>query len=108
MDIEFNSSKLRKDCSDYKLLTKSYGQITAKKLIKVLDALKAAECLNDISPFPPFRRHKLEGDLKNCFAIDLDHPNRVIIKPLIAGELDITLIAEIKHVKIMEVSKHYD
>lgn len=108
MDIEFNGNKLRKECNDYKLLTKTYGQITARKMIKVLDALKAAECLDDISTFPPFRRHKLEGDFKGCFAIDLDQPNRVIIKPVVDNPSADVPLQSIKCVKIMEVSKHYD
>jgi len=46
-----------------------------------LTVLEAAESLNDVPTAPPTRRHPLQGNRKGCFAVDLKHPFRIVLKP---------------------------
>ncbi len=82
MDIVFKTKKLQKICNNYKLLQKEFGQEQAKKIRLRLDELRAAECLLDISPFPPPRRHELVGNMKGKFSVDVKHPYRLILEPV--------------------------
>ncbi|MCP4401749.1 MAG: killer suppression protein [bacterium] len=82
MDIVFKTKKLQKICNNYKLLQKEFGQEQAKKIRLRLDDLRAAECLLDISPFPPSRRHELVGNMKGKFSVDVKHPYRLILEPV--------------------------
>lgn len=43
--------------------------------------LQAAPTLNDMSLLPPERRHELKGKRIGTFAVDLEHPYRLIFKP---------------------------
>ena len=43
--------------------------------------LLAAESLADVPSTPPDRRHLLTGNRDETFAVDLDHPYRLIFEP---------------------------
>jgi len=81
MDIVFRTKKLREICNNYKLLQRKFGRKQAKKIRLRLDELRAAECLQDISPYPPPRLHELIGNMKGSFSVDLKHPYRLILEP---------------------------
>ena len=83
MNIVFKTKKLQKICNNDKQLQKEFGQEQAKKIRLRLDDLMAAECLQDISPFPPPRRHELVGNMKGKFSVDVKHPYRLIFEPAI-------------------------
>lgn len=116
MEIYFKTSKLNNICNDFKKANRELGQDNARLLLRRLDNLSAANALSDISPLPPTRCHRLKGDRKNQFAIDLKHPHRLIITPLTdeLEEWDIDsfgldeVLKNTRAVKIMEVSNHYD
>lgn len=81
MKINFKSKKLKKKFETRKELEKAYGTRQAKKITQRMNELYAAESLQDIKHIPSSRLHQLSGNYKNCFAIDLLHPYRLIIKP---------------------------
>ena len=81
MRISFKSKKLKKKFEARKELEKAYGIRQAKKITQRMNELYAAESLQDIKHIPSSRLHQLSGNYKNCFAIDLIHPYRLIIKP---------------------------
>jgi proteic killer suppression protein len=81
MDILFKNGKIEKICNNNKLAQKKYGYDTARKLIMRLDALKASECLNDISHLPPPRLHsinKIKGE--RVYGIVLAQGYRMVIE----------------------------
>lgn len=81
MEIIFKSKKLKKKFETKKELEKAYGTRQAKKITQRMNELYAAESLQDIKYIPSSRLHQLSGNYKNCFAIDLLQPYRLIIKP---------------------------
>lgn len=80
MDIIFKASRLRKECSDQRLLEKRHGERRAKLLRRRLDDMAAAETLEDLRLLPQTRAHELTGDRKGLLAVDLDHPYRLLFE----------------------------
>ena|SRR6266567_3939394 len=84
MDICFADSKLGKECNDARRLVKRHGQIRADKLQSRLSVLREAKALSDLGvPYTgPHRCHELHGTRAGHFSVDLDHPYRLIFKPI--------------------------
>jgi proteic killer suppression protein len=80
LNISYANKKLQKVCNDERLRVKKHGSTGARKLRQRLDDLEAAETL-DIMRFLPGRCHLLTGDRAGQFALDLDHPFRLIFVP---------------------------
>lgn len=112
MNIVFKTNKLENECKSITIATKAYGANNARKLIRRLYDIQAANTLADLSPLPPTRCHRLKEYKKRFLAIDLEQPNRLILLPIDddgnALDLDKVSLSQISNVKIMEVSKHYD
>lgn len=88
-----------------KELLKKYGSEVAKKLPQRIVQLEAFCNLNDVPITKPFRRHKLEGDKKDYFAINITDKYRLIFRPEDIEEKD---LKKIEVIEIVEVSKHYE
>ena len=82
MYIEFKKKNLRRQCESFAALRKAFGDIIAKQVVMRLNALKAADCIEDLDPLPPTRCHPLKGNRKGQYAMDLGHPHRLIFEPL--------------------------
>ena len=80
MDISFSDKKLQKVVNDDRKLVRKYGPKRANLIKRRLDALRAAETLEDVRHVPG-RFHELTGDRKGQWACDLDHPYRLIFVP---------------------------
>lgn len=82
MEIYFKTRKLEKAFAQA-TLEKRYGSQRARKIKIRLKELSAAQSLMDFWPpkSPPARCHSLSGDLEGMFAVDLDHPFRLIFEP---------------------------
>lgn len=81
MEISFGDKKLAKTCSSEKALVKAFGTANARKIMLRLSLLEAAECLSDVPTTPPTRRHELKGSRKGEFAIDVQQPFRIVLRP---------------------------
>ena len=53
MYIEFKKKNLRRQCESFAALRKAFGDIIAKQVVMRLNALKAADCIEDLDPLPP-------------------------------------------------------
>ncbi len=84
MDITFATKKLMKQLNEGKTMIKVHGPIRAKKLMIVMASLRAVENLGVFAPpySPPNRCHELSGNLKGLLSVDLDHPYRLLFKPV--------------------------
>jgi len=78
MNIEIDP-KLAKIIDDDRKLKRSYGKL-AKKIKLTISILKVASNLEEVPNCPPTRRHKLQREYKNCWAVDLSANYRLIIK----------------------------
>ncbi len=110
MELTYKNEKLKNICENQKYnreLTKDYGADVAKNLPKRINQLKAFDSLNDVPINPPFRRHKLTGNRKNKFAVDITRRYRLVFTQK-DNNIIIEDLKEIKSIEIMEVSKHYE
>lgn len=83
MEIFFSTKKLKKQMEQAKEMVKVHGSLRAKKLQRILTALRGASDLAHFaSPYsPPHRCHELTGNLKGVLSLDLDHPYRLLLVP---------------------------
>lgn len=82
MYIEFKKKNLRRQCESFAALRKAFGDIIAKQVVKRLNTLKAADCIEDLDPLPPTRCHPLKGNRKGQYAMNVGQPYRLIFEPL--------------------------
>lgn len=107
MELRFKTKKLKKQCEVPAEAQQKYGSLIGNKLTQRVSELYAANSLNDIAKIPAARLHKLEGVRKNEYAIDLIHPFRLIITPVLDDDTDITNLSSIRIVRIEEVTDYH-
>jgi proteic killer suppression protein len=107
MNIEFRTKKLRKECEDPRIAQKRYGAGIGNKLTQRIRELTSATSLKDIELIPSARLHRLQGSGSKEYAVDLVHPFRLVIKPILEQESDISKLETITIVKIEEVEDYH-
>ena len=80
MDITFKTRKLEKTFNSFRELNKSFGE-NSDKIRKRMAVLRAAPSLGDVPHEKPIRRHELTGNRAAEFAVDLNHPFRLVFVP---------------------------
>ncbi|KGO13444.1 hypothetical protein NZ45_12335 [Clostridium botulinum] len=109
MKVTIGSKKLEKIINNEKKLIKKYGVENARLIIKRLDQLKAADSLGIMVKFRIGRCHSLSSNFKGKFALDLDHPDRLIIEPVFEDNIDLSQINyfDIKEIVVLEVKDYH-
>lgn len=84
MDITFSSKKLKKQLSEAKTMAKTHGPRRTALLKVIMTQLRAAPNLGVFAPpySQPNRCHELKGNKKGQLSVDLDHPYRLLFKPI--------------------------
>ncbi len=110
VDIEFRTVKLKKDCEDLARAQARWGADVARVVIRRLLQVQAAERLQDLSVEPPIRRHKLVGNRKGQYALNLAKGLRLRLQPILpSGEPDLMSDpSRITRVRIVEVTDYHD
>ena len=117
MDIVYKDAKTEKICKNLKEAKKKFNRDIAEKLMSRINLLQSASNFKDIITLPFLNFHKLQGNLKDKFAIDIGSRRsgyRLILEPLdINGKkfkpCDIDKIMDsVKIILILEVSNHYE
>jgi proteic killer suppression protein len=110
VDILFRTSRLKRDCEDVGLARTRWGPDLARVIMRRLVQVQAAQCLEDLPSMPPTRRHKLTGNRKEQYALDLTNGRRLILQPILPnGEPDLTSDpSRITRVRIVEVTDYHD
>lgn len=104
MVIYYATKKMERILTDIRLLKKYYGN-DFTKISNRLSELKAANNLGEIPESPPPRRHKLKGNLKNCWGIDYSKNDRLVIEP--TGGFDINDLSTITEVTIVDLEDYH-
>lgn len=107
MDLRFKTKKLKKQCEEPIEAQKEYGLRIGNKLTQRVSELQSAYTLSDLARIPAARLHKLEGRRNDEYAIDLIHPFRLIIKPILEEDDNINDLTSIKIVRIEEVTDYH-
>lgn len=105
MRLHFSSSKDEKILSNERLLNRHYNKSHATRIKSRLTELQNANNLSEIPQVPPPRRHKLSGDLKDCWGIDYSPNYRIIIEPY--GSFNINDLTTITEVKILMLEDYH-
>ena len=117
MEIRYFNKKVEAVCDSLDAAKKKYPLKTAEKLIKAINFIENAVCLNDIVKYSPFHFHNLRGNRNGQYSICFNGKNdsyRLIIEPLDENgkpykSMSIDKYSKItKIVLILEVSKHYE
>jgi proteic killer suppression protein len=104
MQVLYSSNKLRKSIENKKNREKEFGVLAGRLKLRV-DALKAANTLEDISHLPPPRRHPLKGNYANCYGIDINGPYRLIVKP--NSKYKKPTLSQITSVTVLEIENYH-
>jgi len=80
MEVTFSTSKMQKLCNSASKLRGEYGPRMAEVIQRRLADLQAATNLEVMRTLPG-RCHELTGDLAGKLALDLVHPDRLLIEP---------------------------
>ncbi|MCI0562345.1 MAG: type II toxin-antitoxin system RelE/ParE family toxin [Nitrososphaera sp.] len=80
--MEITENRLKRLLKDPKECQRRYGAPMAKKIRLRVDALEAAESLDDFWPpySGPERCHELKGNLAGTYSMDVKQPHRILFK----------------------------
>lgn len=117
--MKYKTKKVEKICTNLKKSRKELGTRVADALFGLINLLESSKSLEDINALKIYKLHKLVGNLKGFYALDVDGRSssyRLIIQPLNDSNevimnnenLEIRKFYQsINIIKIEEVSKHY-
>lgn len=80
MQIEYRNRELEKVCTNASVASKRYGSNMAEKIQLRIDQIKAADNVEQMIQFNIGRCHKLQGNRKDQYAVDLIHPFRLVFE----------------------------
>lgn len=81
MEVLFRTKRLQRVCNSEQEIMRKFGQACGRKLRRRLADLAAATSLAELSTVLPARCHPLKGKREGQFAVDLEHPFRLILQP---------------------------
>jgi proteic killer suppression protein len=81
MLISFAKRKMEKAFNKERELLRTYGTKTANFIRLRMAVLQSAAHLGLVPIQKPERCHLLDGDREGQFAVDLDHPRRLVFEP---------------------------
>ena len=94
MEITFKNKKIKKVCEDASFAERKYGKRTAELLHQRIDEIKASDSVEIMVKFRIGRCHPLTNNRKGQYAVDLEHPYRLIFEK-VGDEIQIANIIEI-------------
>lgn len=81
MVVFIKTTKLAKVLNTDAELRRRYGSANAKAIRLRLAVLRSVANLAEVPNVPPDRRHALAGEYRGCFAVDAQHPFRIVLLP---------------------------
>lgn len=117
MKIIYKNNKVEKQCNNLKEAKKSFGRY-GEDVIACKNLLESMGSFSDVMNYPPLHCHKLKGEMKNMWGIDVKSRKcslRIVIAPLdekgkkvLADSNFAITCKELKVVLIEEVGNHYE
>ena len=80
MDIGFATTKLEKVLNSEALIRREYGDVNGHKIMLRMAVFAAAPSLDHVPKTKPERCHQLTGDRDEGFAVDIEHPFRLLFR----------------------------
>ncbi len=94
MQIKYKSKKMEKICTDAKSAQKVYGNRMAELIHQRIDQLLSMDTVEMLIKFRVGRCHALTENRKGQYAMDLEHPYRLVFTKE-ENEVQIAMIIEI-------------
>lgn len=94
MKVNYRNRKIEKVCTNAQAARKTYGDIMARKIHQRIDELNTADSVEMMVQYRIGSCHLLTGDRENQYALDLEHPYRLIFTQ-IGSEIQIAEVQEI-------------
>lgn len=94
MQVNYRNRQIEKICTNASVATKKYGKRTAGLIHQRVDEIYAAVSVEMLVQFGIGRCHRLAGNRKGQYAMDLEHPLRLIFE-VSRDEIQIAEIQEI-------------
>lgn len=98
MKIIYKNNSIEKVCIDIKEAKRKHGEVIAKRIHNYIRVLESFDNVESIIENKIGRCHRLKGERKGEYAMDLGHPYRLIFE-----EVD----GRIKVVKILEIVDYH-
>ncbi len=105
MEVKISDRTLKKIINDNKKMNREYGPKNAKKITQRYNELTKIPNLDLMIKFKIGRCHSLTGNLKGKFALDLEHPLRMIIEAI---PHNYKKVKDIIAVKIVSLEDYHD
>ena len=80
MDIVFGNKKLCKQCNSLPNAQRNWGFVCGRKVLTRLDEMRDSESLKVLMTLPQARCHQLMGKRSKQWAVDLEHPRRLVFE----------------------------
>lgn len=92
MQISYRNKQLQKVCESYSEACKKHGTVTAKRIHKRIKQLSSAVSVEELVNNRIGRCHPLLGDKEGQYAMDLEHPARLVFVQLADSKVEICII----------------
>ena len=94
MQITYKNKQLKEVCENATEARKLYGQNMARKIHQRISEMTVADSVDMMIKYRIGRCHLLSGNMKGQYAVDLEHPYRLVFKK-VENEIEIVKILEI-------------
>lgn len=112
MDVVYKNGTVKKQCTELSQVKRDFSEKVAKKLLKLVNFLDAADNLESILNNPVLHFHALKGKLNGLYAIDIDGRRgsyRLLVRfDDYPQEMVFSNSKSIEIIQVTEVSKHYE
>ena len=95
MDIRYRTKWLERCCTDYNYAKKKYGVITAEDLKYCINVIRSFDSVETLVKLNIQRCHPLHQNRRGQYAMDLEHPLRLIFEKDDEGNVHIVKIVDI-------------
>ena len=94
MDITYKNRKIERICTNAKVADREYGSQMSAKIHMRIDEIRAVDTVEEMIQFRIGRCHALKGNRKGQYAVDLEHPYRLVFEKH-GNEIQVVHIMEI-------------
>ena len=107
MQVVYADKELARCAGDRAYAVRKMGQRRADVYMDRLNDLRGAANLDDLKDVPG-RYHELTGNRAGQWACDLDHPYRLIFKPVLNSDGNVIGLIVEQTVSILEIVDYHD
>ena len=105
MYIDYHNKKIKELCTNSDKATKKLGKNVARTLFRRLNQIAAHENFKEITAQGLYGNHKLKGNRKDFWGIDIENKCRIVVE-LVMSDVDLDF-EKITKIIIREVGNYH-